>query len=194
MPVPPPGAVFNPNETVVSPKKLSAEDVERAVARLTRRIEPPRLNDQVELSPRIVRDPEEIARNVDRLYRQGMELKRRAYEEAQMHTQTKDQPPTIVRSAADLEEGITRLYTDAMAVKVSNEKRAKEALRAKQHTVKSTMSIDDMNARLYVESRKQQQEAKEKLWKKYVEPTEVKCRKMTQEELKASTARLTTKS
>jgi hypothetical protein len=183
----------SPGRSETSPsKRLTKEEIAKVAERLVRRPPPPEIHDAVQLSPRITRDKEQIEKSVDRLYAQAVEARKRKLHDAE-ERHNSDGPKAVVRSHEEIEEGVGRLYTQA----VENHRRSLKESRSKfLHSTasrKADVSIADCNKRVYDESLEKKRATRDALIAKYITATDVKSKKMTADEIKASSQRLSEK-
>jgi hypothetical protein len=174
-------------------RKMTREELDRTSTRLTQPYPRPEIKDPIALSPRIVKDKEVIDQSVERLYRQGMEHKKKQLEDAAQHQHDKFTPTKTVRSAEELEEGLGRLYTQAIEQKKQSDSKARQQFLFHHHGKPAQLSVEELTGRVYTESIKKHKEEEQRLHDKYVEGTAVKCRKLTKDEVKASADRLCSK-
>jgi hypothetical protein len=175
------------------PRKMTNEEIEKTSQRLVQRPPPPQLKDPIELSPRIVKDKEEIDKAVERLYTVAIEQKKRKLEQSESVLHSKDTPKSVVRTNEEIEDGINRLYNQSIeTLKMSREKSVQ---RYQHHPAQHSprMTLDESTKRLYHDSLQKKQETRQDLFDRYVKATEVKSRKLTADEVKASADRLSSK-
>lgn len=175
------------------PRKMTNEEIEKTAQRLVQRPPPPQLKDPIELSPRIVKDKEEIDKAVERLYTVAIEQKKRKLEQSESSLHSKDAPKSVVRTQEEIEDGVNRLYNQSIeTMKMSREKSiSRYQHKPAQHSPR--MTLDESTKRLYTDSLQRKQDTQTELFEKYVKATEVKCRKLTTDEVKASADRLSSK-
>jgi hypothetical protein len=174
-------------------KKMSWEELDKTSARLTQGYPAPQIKDPITLSPRIVKDKETIDQSIDRLYKQGMEHKKKQLETAAQQQYEKYTPTKTVRSPEELEEGLSRLYNQAIEAKKMSETKSKERFGFHPQPKAQTMTVDELTGRVYTEAIKKHNDEQQRIREEYVDSTAVKCRKMTKDEIKASGERLTAK-
>lgn len=172
---------------------MTKEEIEKSSQRLMQRPAPPVVKDSVELSPRIVRDKSEIDKSVERLYTVAVEQKKKKLEESEKAQTAKDQPKTVVRTQEEVEEGVQRLYNQSLENMQNSKKKSEERFRFKARSPSPTMPNAERNKRLYTDSLQKKKETHDALFEKYIVATDVKSRKLTAEELKASADRLSAK-
>ena len=174
-------------------RKMTREEIEKTSQRLVQRPPPPELKDPIQLSPRIVREKEQIDKAVERLYTVAIEQKKRKMEESETALHTKDVAKPVLRTAEEIEDGVSRLYTQSIdSMKMSREK----SIQRYQHKLAShspRMTLEESTKRLYTDSLQRQRETKSELIEKYITATSVKSRKLSADEVKASADRLSSK-
>lgn len=181
-------------------KRLTQEEMDRHITRLTAPRQPAEVHDPFEVCPTKRISPEELAKMTDRLYTQSLERKAASMAEAEHAAYgTKNGAAAAGRSTKltpeEEEQAIARLYTEALQSRESKMEQLKKQHRFHPTNPAKKVPLDAFVQHMYTDRLEAKKKTEQRLHDLYIAPTEIKTGTISKAQAAESGNRLcTTKS
>ena len=175
------------------PAVITAEQLETMTVRLTRPRKQPQPTDGNLLAKKSTISPDDLTKQITRLYDQSIEAKKRKLEKARL-AEEKNIPSARKLTEEEIAESVGRQYTNAISARQNSELRLKKKFLF--HPPEATLTPRtrteqaETARRLYTESVAKKAEARQKLLAKYVLGTGPKAHTISTEEMRECADRL----
>lgn len=171
-------------------RKLTREEQEKQVQRLTYIKEKPPVRDPFPICPSIQASKSDVERVVDRLYTQS--LLRKENKQKELNEKFYSNPKATKLSGDELQNSVERQYEQEM--KKRNHKR-EEMLNKTEIRRKEVRKIpvSEFVQRMYFDRIEKKKKTEKELYDKYILPTEIQQVRLSKKRLEEASSRLCTK-
>lgn len=177
-----------------SPKRLTEEELEKHIARLTAPPRPVEVRDPFPVCPTVHLSQAEVDKMTERLYTESLQQREanRNELEKRLHQETKN-PHDGSLTTGELQGSVDRLYAQSVERKKESLAQAKQRYDQPPKDVKK-VPLNEFVQHMYYDRREAKKKTEEKLYQKYIVSTELHCGKISPGQLAESANRLSTKS
>lgn len=183
-------------------KRLTAEEMERHITRLTAPRQPADVHDPFEVCPTKHLSADELNKMTDRLYTQSLERRAASMAEAQRAAYGSNSGAAAGGAAAtggtgkltpeQEEQAVARLYSEAVQSREAKMSQLKQQHRFNPKASSKKVPLEAFVQHMYTDRLEAKKKTEQRLHDMYIEPTEIRTGTLTREQAAQSADRLST--
>lgn len=176
-----------------SQKRLTQEELDKQIARLTAPPRPVEIRDPFPVCPTVVLSQGEVDKMTERLYSQALERKKANEQELQARFGPDAQRARRKSLTTDeMQHSVDRLYSESLEKKKRSLEETKQRYEVKRKEDKK-VPLDVLVQDVYYKRLEAQRKTEEELYQKYIVTTEIRSARIPKSRIAESADRLSTK-
>ncbi|AYU83479.1 hypothetical protein LdCL_360018500 [Leishmania donovani] len=183
-------------DTITAGKRLTPEDLDQHIKRLTAPRREAELRDPFEVCPTKRISPEALSRMTDRLYTQSLQHKQERLAAAEQAAYGAHTRGTLLRSAPlspqDQETSVRRLFNDALERKQTNMEQLRRQHQYHRPTNETKVPLNMFVQHMYYDRLEAKKKTEKRLYDTYLAPTEIHTGTISREKADEASNRLCT--
>ncbi|RNE98969.1 hypothetical protein TraAM80_08479 [Trypanosoma rangeli] len=172
---------------------LTTEQLQDQIRRLTYRPPPVVVRDPFPVCPSVSRSKEEIDAVIQRVFYDSCQRHEQALLEAKEREEKEWGFVSKELTSDEMDDAVKRLYYEALERRNASRKEANERFLFKPMKTLPKVPLKKFVEDMYLQGMKREKDKEQKLYEKYILPTEIRKTYISREEAEASGARLSTR-
>lgn len=173
-------------------RRLSPEELEKQIARLTAPSQPVEIRDPFPVCPAPKLPASEIDKITERLYTQSLQKKAASVAELEQQTYRRSSRPPRAMTSTEQDEAVHRLYDEGRQRQQSSleESRRRYLFHSPDEGREKQIPLKDFTQRMYYDRLKDKADTEKRLYDKYIATTEIRTAVISRAEADEAAARL----